>query len=59
MQSDLILELDYFSLHVKNLFKYDPLILMNMAKFQITFYVLLVYHELIGNVVIQFKKSVF
>lgn len=41
MHSDLTWELDYFSLYVKNLFKYDPLVKMNMAKFQIIFFSLL------------------
>lgn len=37
MHSGLTWELDYFSLHVKNLFKYDLLVKMNMAKLQIFF----------------------
>lgn len=38
MHSDSAWELDYFSLYIKNLFKYDPLVKINMAEFQIIFF---------------------
>lgn len=38
MHSDLTWELGYFSLYVKNFLKYDQLVKMNMAKFQIIFF---------------------
>lgn len=57
MHSNLTWELDYFSLHVKNLFKCDPLVKMNMAKFQIIFSLLSANSKHAGNRLTHFKNA--